>query len=72
MKIRKTEFHNRLYRRLDELKWLYMELYRDEEAFDYFVKMLQSAGASGSSRSGSRTQGGRATPAGTAAGTCWA
>ena len=42
MKIRKTEFHNRLYRRLDELKWLYMELYRDEEAFDYFVKMLQS------------------------------
>ena len=41
MKIRKTEFHNRLYRRLDELKWLYMELYREEEAFDYFVKMLQ-------------------------------
>ena len=58
MKIRKTEFHNRLYRRLDELKWLYMELYRDEEAFDYFVKMLQSCW--------------RATPAGTAAGTCWA
>ena len=26
---------------LDELKWLYMELYEDEEAFAYFEKMLQ-------------------------------
>ena len=26
---------------LDELKWLYMELYGDEEAFVYFVEMLE-------------------------------
>ena len=25
----------------DELKWLYMELYQDEHAFDYFVQMLK-------------------------------
>ncbi len=42
MKIRKTEFHDRLYQRLDELERLYMGLYRDEGAFDYFVHMLQA------------------------------
>ena len=26
---------------LDELKWLYMELYEDEEAFAYFENMLR-------------------------------
>ena len=26
---------------LDELEWLYMELYRDEDAFLYFMKMLE-------------------------------
>ena len=41
MKYARTEFDRRLARHFDELKWLYMELYREEEAFDYFVKMLQ-------------------------------
>ena len=26
---------------LKELEWLYMELYNDREAFDYFVQMLE-------------------------------
>ena len=34
-------FVNRLNARLDELKWLYCELYRnDVRAFEYFVDML--------------------------------
>ena len=36
-----TEFTNRLARHHDELKWLYCELYHDEEAFAYFVQMLK-------------------------------
>ena len=42
MKYAKTEFDDRLFRHYDELKWLYCELYHnDEEAFDYFTKMLR-------------------------------
>lgn len=35
-----TEFKKRLQIHYDELKWLYMELYHDEHAFDYFIDML--------------------------------
>ena len=38
---KETVFDRRLARRLDELKWLYCELYNDEEAFHYFVEMLR-------------------------------
>ena len=41
MKHPTTEFTNRLARHHDELKWLYCELYHDEEAFAYFVQMLK-------------------------------
>nr|WP_326126732.1 amylosucrase [uncultured Oscillibacter sp.] len=34
-------FQRRLARHYDELKWLYTELYRDEEAFAYFTGMLE-------------------------------
>ncbi len=34
-------FQTRLARHFDELKWLYMELYRDEEAFRCFTGMLE-------------------------------
>ena len=34
-------FAERLAAREDELKWLYMELYNDEEAYDYFLTMLK-------------------------------
>lgn len=35
------EFRARLGKRLDELKWLYSELYHnDENAFQYFLSML--------------------------------
>ena len=37
-----TEFRKRLNVHYDELKWLYMELYNDENAFNYFVEMLHS------------------------------
>ena len=37
----KTVFDRRLARHYDELKWLYCELYKDEQAFDYFVGMLR-------------------------------
>ncbi len=38
------EFARRLSRHEDELKWLYLELYRgDEEAYRYFIAMLQRA-----------------------------
>lgn len=36
----KSEFKERLQIHYDELKWLYMELYHDEHAFDYFIDML--------------------------------
>ena len=43
MKLPVTEFTHRLAKHHDELKWLYMELYHnDEEAFDYFVQMLKN------------------------------
>ena len=36
------EFAERLEKRLDELKWLYAELYHnDENAFRYFLSMLE-------------------------------
>ena len=39
---KKTEiFEKRLAEHFDELKWLFMELYDDEEAFDFFVDMLR-------------------------------
>lgn len=38
---RRSRFDVRLEKYYDELKWLYMELYNDEEAFKYFVKMLR-------------------------------
>ena len=40
-KKRRNVFGERLAEHYDELKWLYMELYDDEAAFDYFVKMLK-------------------------------
>ena len=42
----KTAFDRRLARHVDELKWLYCELYHnDTEAFDYFVEMLRRSWA---------------------------
>ena len=40
-KTRRSPFRERLAEYYDELKWLYMEIYNDEKAFDYFVKMLK-------------------------------
>ena len=34
-------FQRRLAHHYDELKWLYIELYRDEGAFRYFTEMLE-------------------------------
>ena len=42
---KKTVFDRRLERHYDELKWLYCGLYRDENAFEYFVRMLRSCWA---------------------------
>ena len=40
-----TDFDRRLERRCGELKWLYCELYHDDEtAFDYFLAMLRRCG----------------------------
>jgi len=39
--VRPSIFDQRLARHYDELKWLYCELYRDEEAFSDFVEMLR-------------------------------
>ncbi|MBQ9437683.1 MAG: hypothetical protein IJU50_05075 [Lachnospiraceae bacterium] len=37
-----TSFQKRLSKHYDELKWLYCELYHnDQQAFDYFVSMLE-------------------------------
>ena len=33
-------FEKRLNKHYDELKWLYVELFHDENAFDYFCSML--------------------------------
>lgn len=38
---KKSNFDIRLEKYYDELKWLYMELYNDEEAFEYFLNMLR-------------------------------
>ena len=38
---RRSVFDDRLEKYYDELKWLYMELYNDEEAFEYFLNMLR-------------------------------
>ena len=38
---KKSSFDIRLEKYYDELKWLYMELYNDEEAFEYFLNMLR-------------------------------
>ena len=38
---RKSVFDERLEKYYDELKWLYMELYNDEKAFEYFLDMLR-------------------------------
>lgn len=40
-RVRHNKFKERLEEYYDELKWLYMEIYDDEQAFDYFVKMLR-------------------------------
>ena len=39
--IRRRIFNERLDEYYDELKWLFMEIYDDEEAFAYFLKMLR-------------------------------
>ena len=36
-------FYDRLWSKYDELRWLYMELYGNEAAFDYFRTMLYKA-----------------------------
>ena len=36
-----NEFKERLKKYYDEAKWLYMELYNDENAFDYFISMCE-------------------------------
>ena len=40
---KKSSFDIRLEKYYDELKWLYMELYNDEEAFEYFLNMLRKS-----------------------------
>ncbi len=40
--MKRSVFDDRLARHYDELKWLYNELYRDEQAFDYFCGMLRA------------------------------
>ena len=40
---RRSVFDDRLEKYYDELKWLYMELYNDEEAFEYFLNMLRKS-----------------------------
>ena len=36
-----TFFEARLKANQDELRWLYMELYNDANAYDYFIGMLK-------------------------------
>ena len=40
---RKSRFDTRLGQYYDELKYLYMEIYNDEEAFEYFLSMLRKS-----------------------------
>ena len=40
---KKNNFDIRLEKYYDELKWLYMELYNDEKAFEYFLNMLRKS-----------------------------
>ena len=40
---RVSEFQRRLNENMDELKWLYFSLYDDENAFEYFLSMLEKA-----------------------------
>ncbi len=35
------EFENRLQKRLDELKWLYYELYGDDQSFQYLLSLIR-------------------------------
>ena len=42
-KTRRSKFDIRLEQYYDELKGLYMDIYHDEEAFDYFLKMLRNS-----------------------------
>lgn len=41
MKAEQTVFTERLEKRIAELKWLYNELYDDENAFEYFLGMIK-------------------------------
>ena len=44
MNLEKSTFEQRLDAHMDELKWLYCELYHgDEAAFSYFMEMLQQS-----------------------------
>ncbi|MCR5452337.1 MAG: alpha-amylase family protein [Lachnospiraceae bacterium] len=36
-----ADYKKRFSEKIDELKWLYMELYNDQYAFDYFCSMLE-------------------------------
>ena len=38
---RRSAFRQRLDEHYDELRWLYMEIYNDEAAFEYFLEMLR-------------------------------
>ena len=40
---RRSRFDSRLEKYYDELKGLYLWLYQDEEAFEYFLKMLKKS-----------------------------
>ena len=42
-KTRRSKFDVRLEQHYDELRGLYMDIYHDEEAFDYFLKMLRQS-----------------------------
>lgn len=39
--MKETTFEERLAQRSDEMKWLYMELYDDQHAYEYFVEMIR-------------------------------
>ena len=39
--VKSDAFDERLKKYGDEMKWLYMELYNDEHAYEYFVSMLR-------------------------------
>ena len=65
-------FEARLAKNLDELKWLYCELYHnDAEAFDRFLEMLRRSYDQRKAASGPRTRPASRTPPGTAPGISW-